>query len=163
MVFPPYWPEIWPQESDDAVQDWIATLDWARGQLSTSCLTVRLVMAYVNGYETWPRLHLLEGDVEAIIAGYMCIVSGLARLGPLDKFYAQLVSPWRRIKRGLGNEAAVIQKEKELKGQAERLLMGDRYETLFSGATEPPASTWQHMYWAKWSDFFLLQYRAARS
>lgn len=146
MVFPPYWPESWPQESDDAVEDWTATLDWARGQLNTSLLTIRVVMTDVNVCETLPRLYFLEGEGEAIIAGYMCIISNLARLGPLHKFYAQLVSPWRWIKYRVGNKAAVVHKERELKEQAERLLMGSRYESLHSGTAEPPASMWQRVY-----------------
>lgn len=150
LVFPPYMPENWPRESDTAVQDWTATLDWARDRLNVSRLTVRLVMADVNGYETWPREFVGEGEGEAIIAGYMFIVSSLTRLGPLDKFYAQLVSPWRWNKRTSRNEALAAEKETELKAQAERLLMGDRYEFLPSAAAEPPPSIWEHVYWAKW-------------
>lgn len=150
LVLPPYMPENWPQEGDTALEDLTATLDWARDRLNVSRLTIRLVMADVNGYETWPRDFLIKGEGEAIIAGYMCIVSSLARLGPMDKFYAQLVSPWRWDKRTGRNEALAAEKEKELKERAEKLLMGDRYESLPSGAAEPPPSIWQHVYWAKW-------------
>lgn len=86
-------PENWPQEGDTALNEWAMTLDWARDRLNDSCLTLRLVMADVNGYETSPRRFLLEGEGKAIIAGYMCITRSLASLGPLDKFYAQLTSP----------------------------------------------------------------------
>lgn len=151
LVFPPYMPENWPQEGDAALKEWTETLVWARDRLNVSGLTIRLVMTDVNGYDTSPRQFLLEGEGEAIIAGSMCIATSLASLGPLDKFYAQLTSPWRWDKRTSSNEALADEKEKELREQAEKLLMGNRYESLDACAAEPPPSIWQHVYWAKWA------------
>lgn len=143
--------EHWSQEGDAALKEWTVTLDWARDWLHVSCLTVRLVMTDVNGYETSPRRLLLDREGEAIITGYMCIIRSLASLGQLDKFYARFTWPWRWDRRTGSNEALAAEKEKELKEQAEKLLMENRCEYLNAGAAEPPPSIWQNVYWAKWS------------
>ncbi|KAJ4387731.1 hypothetical protein N0V93_008330 [Gnomoniopsis smithogilvyi] len=145
LVFPPYMPETWPKAGHCALKDWADTLDWARDRLNVSGLTIRLIMTDVNGYETWPRDFVTKAEGQEIIAGYMSVISNLALLGPLDKFYAHLVSPWKWDKRSRMDETLASEKEKELKERAERLIMGDRYESLPSGPAEPSPSIWQHI------------------
>lgn len=94
---PPYVAGDWPQEGHPALQDWADTLDWTRSRLNVSGLVIRVVMADVGGYDTPHRDLMAKGEGGQIIAGYMSITSDIARLGPLDRFYAQLVSSWKWV------------------------------------------------------------------
>ncbi|KAL2193995.1 hypothetical protein P885DRAFT_44119 [Corynascus similis CBS 632.67] len=92
LVFPPYVPHGWPCEDHPAIQDWIATIDWLRGQIHAPALTLRVVMADFGSYVTmanYPsfivgRTSMTEAQIRGIWSGYRTIAKPLAPLARED-------------------------------------------------------------------------------
>ncbi|KAG7294642.1 hypothetical protein NEMBOFW57_004719 [Staphylotrichum longicolle] len=85
LVFPPYVPHSWPDREHPAILDWVATVDWVRGQVNAPALTLRLVMADFGAAPITGRKVMTEALAHDIVRGY----AGLAG------FYLQLAHPMR--------------------------------------------------------------------
>ncbi|KAL1851345.1 hypothetical protein Daus18300_012591 [Diaporthe australafricana] len=86
---------------------------------------------------------------EEILAAYARIHAPLVQLGSdgLARFYARLTWPWSHTYEShetclTSGWEWVEAEDKVLKDQAERLVMGDRYDSLLDGDGEPPDSLW---------------------
>jgi hypothetical protein len=155
LVFPPYRPGSWPETQHPAMQDWWAAVDWLRDKVNPSGLTLRLMVADLGNSspETYFRTISAE-EGGTVMAAYMDLLQPLTRLASdgLARFYAYFPYPWelteesktRRI-----NEIGWLQGEEEaLKEQAERYVMGHRYESLYKdGREEPRLSSWHYIYY----------------
>lgn len=150
FVFPPYHHEDWPQEGQAALEDWARTVEWASKRLSLPALTIRLAMSYPCEWDIPKhRRFMTREQGEEILAAYMRILAPLVPLGSdgLARFYACLIWPWKYTDETM--DTCVIKgwewveaHEKVMKDRAERLVMGDRYHSLFDGDGEPPDSLW---------------------
>ncbi|KAH6839472.1 hypothetical protein B0I37DRAFT_235423 [Chaetomium sp. MPI-CAGE-AT-0009] len=155
LVFPPYRAPSWPGTQDSVMQDWRETIDWLRQQkINLPGLTIRLVVAdtYDAAAPTYYRTITVE-DGDVIMTAYQDLLQPLVRLAydGLFRFYADLRYPWAfteeskiRRKNGMGWR---YEEERALKQQAERYVMGHRYESLYAnGREEPKPSDWDERY-----------------
>ncbi|KAK3899108.1 hypothetical protein C8A05DRAFT_18410 [Staphylotrichum tortipilum] len=155
LVFPPYFAATWPQYEHPAMQDWRETVRWLQERMNGPVLTLRVVAVEfgVPGPGQDPEfITVAEGD--AIDKGYMTILHPLAQLakGPnyLGRFYADLKFPWHWtdsampwLERGRWAEVG----RRGVKKRAERLVLGDRYNSQYANGTdEPEISLWQHVF-----------------
>lgn len=147
LVFPPYWGDVWPSEDHPAVQEWATTLQWAQDKLNQPGLTIRLVTADPWEHGSPSRVNVTAGQGQKALAGHRRILSHLSTLRELGKFYAHLSWPWKMNNEWLDRADAVKCKEKALKEEAERLVMGARYDGLYSHGEEPLHSLWQDRFY----------------
>lgn len=170
FVFPPYRHTGWPGEGHPALTDWVETLVWARDKMNLGALAVRLVMAdSVASLGSPPdRRDLTSEQVEDILSAYHRIISPLAILaqpeakgvvgrgggdGELLSFHAKVAWPlsWRWDSEDNLDENGVEwgancrrDKLQELTEEAERLVMGQRYnEHYVSGRASQWKSMWE--------------------
>ncbi|KAK3298540.1 uncharacterized protein B0H64DRAFT_77786 [Chaetomium fimeti] len=157
LVFPPYYHHVWPRPEHPAMKNWHATVHWLKDKINAPGLTVRLVMADVDGgllESDRGRLTELEG--KAIVRAYMNISSPLRHLTAgndgLAMFYAQFAYPWAWTdvtknwvrRHGHDRRGWVEPEERELEDFAERYVMGARYDKLYGDNRElPDKSMWQ--------------------
>ncbi|ROV96085.1 hypothetical protein VPNG_09166 [Cytospora leucostoma] len=147
LVYPAWDHDVWPTEGQAVLQDWENTLQWASDKLNAGALTVRIIAMDASDWDQpLSRWNMTREQGVQVISGYMRLLSPLARLGNLGRFYAQLVSPWRWNEGGRGSSKSVVAMERTLKERAEKLLMGDRYTLLYAGCKEPVDSVWHHAY-----------------
>ncbi|KAK4155744.1 hypothetical protein C8A00DRAFT_41672 [Chaetomidium leptoderma] len=159
LVFPPYLPPTWPQTDHPAMRDWRETVGWLRDKINGPALTLRLVGAGIS-YNTPEHyaetITVAEGDM--IYRSYMDLLQPLKQLtegpGGLARFYADLPYPWQWTEesenhwRGENGEEWRDDKKRVLKKNAERRVMGDRYDRLYAnGKEEPGQSLWQHVFY----------------
>lgn len=129
MVFPPYWPDMWPSEGHSALIDWVATLKWAADRLNLPGLTIRKVMAdpwnlefHGNPY----RRRATAAQGKAMVKGYRHILRPMSRLGELARFYAHFSWPLKRNEEWQESRDKidiVKKKEQALKEAAEKLVL----------------------------------------
>ena len=152
LVFPLYPPTSWPQSGQPAMQDWWATIDWLQDKINAPGLTIRLVGADVAGRtpDTYTEI-ITTSDGDVIMASYQELLRSIKPLAHngLARFYAHLPYPWRfTVTEGIGqncyyNWEWVQDKARELKEQAERFVLGQRYEEVYAdGKEEPKDSFW---------------------
>lgn len=96
IVFPPYWPDMWPSEGHPALVDWVATLDWAANKLNLPGLTIRMVMADLWNYEASNGRDVTAAQGEAMLKGQRRILRPMSRLRELARFYALCSWPLKR-------------------------------------------------------------------
>jgi hypothetical protein len=148
IVFPPHNYACWPHDGHPALQDWVATIDWARNKINTPGLTLRLTMA---GSLAWPparpdeRKLVTQAQGDQVLAGYDRILKPLACLGEdgLARFYADFAWPWKWVyplydgHRELTHYQDLLawtrSKEDVLNERAGRFILGDRYDRLRLG------------------------------
>jgi len=161
LVFPPYQHHIWPQEEHPAIKDWRATVDWLQDKINARGLTLRLIMAdpLPEDWEAVDRAFITIPQGNAILAAYRAILRPLKLVAAGDDglaaFYASLTCPWQwtesvrdRLNQPGGQEEAP-DKAQERKRDAQREVMGDRYESLYAnGKTEPNWSIWGYAVYA---------------
>ncbi|KAL2179597.1 uncharacterized protein P884DRAFT_219495 [Thermothelomyces heterothallicus CBS 202.75] len=162
LVFPPYNHMCWPDDGHPALQDWIATVDWAKHKIRASGLTLRLTMAgSLSHVPTGPdgRDELSGAQGKQVLAGYNRILKSLACLGGEDgfaRFYADFAWPWKwtkwaYAKRGvLGFRAGrewTKSKEDALNEPAERFILRDRYERLSARGKDIEERPWMIQRW----------------
>lgn len=168
MVFPPYSHTGWPEEGHPALADWVETLRWAREKMNLRGLTLSLVMADMpNGSLAPPgRSSITTDQVEEILSAYRRIITPLAILAQskdgnknggdenqLREFDARIALPWvwnfddRAMidEHGLQwLEDFVEEKRRLLREEAERIVMGDRYQGLHEwGRGNQRNSVWE--------------------
>lgn len=146
IVFPPYWPDVWPSEDHPALVDWVATLDWAANKLNLPGLTIRMVMADPWNHEA-PRRGVTAAQGEAMLEGQRRILRPMSRLRELARFYALCSWPLKRNDEWQGKTNIIKEKEHALKKVAEHLVMGDRYGSLNDTCNEPSRSLWQYRFY----------------
>ncbi len=152
LVFPLYQPATWPRAGQPAMQDWWATVDWVKDKIYAPGLTIRLAAADLSGlapHSYGEAMPLSDGDI--IMESYQELLRSLTPLADngLARFYAQLPYPWRfAVTGGHGRDFTyrfewVEERTQEVKEQAERLVLGDRYQDLYAdGKEEPRRSFW---------------------
>jgi hypothetical protein len=158
LVFPPYRPPSWPQADHPAMQDWRATVDWARDKLNLPGLTLRLVGAEVSDFTPDAyRYQITVAEGDAAMESYMALLWPLRQLadGGLARFYADFAWPWQWTEAGRGHDTAwdawgwLQDRKREVKERAERYVMGERYEGLYpDGRKEPEPSFWSDAYYS---------------
>lgn len=156
LVFPPYVPHGWPHMEHPAALDWVATVDWVRGQISAPALTLRLVMADFGAEPITGRQVMTRALVDDIIRGYACIMNPLRPLvrgegGGLAGFYLQLAHPARWtpdiFRRAQLDDGFLERLHRDLIVGAERYLRGPGSSTLdHLNRAEPTKSSWQRWY-----------------
>ncbi|KAK3368476.1 hypothetical protein B0H63DRAFT_534715 [Podospora didyma] len=166
LVFPAYSHRRWPRDDDHhpALRDWRDTVEWLRPRINDPVLTLRVVMSEScedDPPEDRPQMTKAQGD--KIIAAYRRILHPLTRLtladndgNALARFYAQLACPWSRTAEAPAwswtsddsyRRDLVPRMERLLRERAERLVMGDRYDSLYPpDAEEPSKCLWQERY-----------------
>lgn len=122
-------------------------------------LTIRLCTAepILDGPECEYFENMTKGQGEEILAAYARILAPLVQLGSdgLAGFYARLTWPWKHTEemheasRTYGWEW-VEAKDRIPKAHAEKLAMGDRYDSLLEGDGEPPDSRWVRRWTRAW-------------
>ena len=159
LVFPPYYPPTWPETDHPAMQDWRKTVSWLRDKINGPALTLRLVVAPLSHVVpiNYLRVTITVEEGEITHEAYMNLVRPLRQLaeGPnaLAKFYASLPYPWEQTEaskiRGRGDNWYWLHKEvRELRERTERLVMGDRYDSLYAVNKEAPeVSLWEDIYY----------------
>lgn len=149
LVFPPWAPGSWPQdENHPTLQDWSDTVDWVKNRINGPALTMRMTAKFHRdeGHAGYP-LELTEAEAEETMEVYFRILRPLARLGGIDglaSFSADLTWPWRRLSSALHADYEQEMRadklwrseERSLYKQAERLVLGDKYDRLCSTGTE---------------------------
>ena len=134
------------------MQDWWATIDWLQDKINAPGLTIRLVGADVAGRtpDTYTEI-ITTSDGDVVMASYQELLRSIKPLAHngLARFYAHLPYPWRfTVTEGIGqncyyNWEWVQDKARELKEQAERFVLGQRYEEVYAdGKEEPEDSFW---------------------
>ncbi|KAL2145433.1 hypothetical protein VTI28DRAFT_7214 [Corynascus sepedonium] len=172
LVFPPYVPHGWPCEDYPAIQDWIATIDWLRGQIHAPALTLRVVMADFGSHVAmadYPsfivgRMSMTEAQIRGILSGYRTIAKPLGPLAKEDglgRFFMQVAHPerWTPEFRQRVEHEIIFQHERQGEGFA--AVMERRLSRLAvswvkgeddgegrgdEGEDEPSESTWQRWY-----------------
>jgi hypothetical protein len=159
LVWAPFCRADWPQAGHAALREWAETVDWMRDRLNLPGLTLRLALPSGAGWgheEEHRDLTRAEGD--AVVAGYRRILEPLTRLGAsgedgtgLARFYAEMAWPWRWTSWVSENQRNpevpwdwVASKDRQLKEQAERFIMGARYERVCTGPGLPAESVWPY-------------------
>lgn len=151
FVFPPYHHDCWPQEGQEALDDWGRTIEWLSKRLTLPALTIRLCTAqpFDGGDDAKYHRLMTREQGEEILAAHERILAPLVRLGSdgLARFYAHLFWPWfyteETYERLYTYDWEFLKaKDRMLKEQAEQLVMGDRYQSLLDGDCEPPDSLW---------------------
>ncbi|KAK4244128.1 hypothetical protein C7999DRAFT_35516 [Corynascus novoguineensis] len=167
LVFPPYVPHGWPREDHPAIQDWIATIDWLRGQIHAPALTLRIVMADFAG-PIVGRTSMTEAQIRGIWSGYRTIaepLAPLAREDGLGRFFMQVAHPERWTPEFRQRVEYEISFEHERQGEGFAAVMEGRLSRLAErwvkgegegegkgegrgdkGRDEPSKSTWQRWY-----------------
>lgn len=173
FVFPPYRHTGWPGEGHRVLTDWTETLHWARDRLNLGGLTLRLVMAdSLDGEEPPPgREEITSEQVEEILSSYRRITSPLAVLAQtqvkhvdgdiagddvLRSFHAQVAWPWdwnwAQDDKVLENGWRWVKdyrrdRCRDLGEEAERLVIGQRYDGICSSGREPQCeSIWEERF-----------------
>ncbi|KAI3398789.1 hypothetical protein diail_8480 [Diaporthe ilicicola] len=151
IVFPPYPHDSWPQDGDDALEDWIDCIHRLKYNANISALTLRLYMADTSDSRPQTdREELTKEDGQKVLKGYMRILGPISELGDLGlaRFYAHFVWPWTwtedvqsRVREG--DSQWLLRKEAALKERAERCVMGGRYSALNAGDVEPRECLWR--------------------
>ena len=149
IAFPPYNHACWPHDDDHpALQDWVATIDWAKDKLNTRGLTLRLTMAgslLLSPQHPDERRNVTQAQGDQVLASYDRILKPLARLGSGEdgfaRFYADFAWPWKWVRPVYDGHRELVEyedvrmwfksKEDVLNERAGRLILGDdRYERL---------------------------------
>ena len=145
IVFPPYNYACWPHDDHPALQDWVATIDWARNKINTPGLTLRLTMAGLLALPpSYPdeRKLVTQAQGDQVLAGYDHILKPLACLGEdgLARFYADFAWPWKWVRLVYDGHQELTHyehllawaqsKEEVLNERAERFILGDRYDRI---------------------------------
>lgn len=173
FVFPPYRNTGWPEEGHRALEDWAETLRWARNKMNLGGLTLRLVMAdSLDGEQPPPgREEITNEQAEEILSAYRRIISPLAVLAQTDPngmigcdggaaelrdFHAQIAWPWIW---NWGHDDKVLEhgwlwlwdywkdRCRELREEAEGLVIGQRYSKAHLGGRDPPwVSIWERRF-----------------
>ncbi len=149
IAFPPYNHACWPHDDDHpALQDWVATIDWAKDKLNTRGLTLRLTMAgslLLSPQHPDERRNVTQAQGDQVLASYDRILKPLARLGSGEdgfaRFYADFAWPWEWVRPVYDGHRELVEyedvrmwfksKEDVLNERAGRLILGDdRYERL---------------------------------
>jgi hypothetical protein len=140
------------------MQDWRATVDWARDKLNLPGLTLRLVRAEVSDFTPDAyRYQITVAEGDAAMESYMALLRPLRQLadGGLARFYADFAWPWQWTEAGRGHDTAwdawgwLQDRKREVKERAERYVMGERYEGLYAdGRKEPEPSFWSDAYYS---------------
>lgn len=147
IVFPPYWPDMWPSEGHPALIDWVATLDWAADRLNLPVLTIRMVTADPWNHEEPNERGITAAQGEAMLKGQRRILRPMSRFKELARFYALCSWPLKRNYEWRGKTDIIKEKEQALKKVAEKLVMGDRYDCLDDSCNEPARSLWQYRFY----------------
>ncbi|KAH6630435.1 hypothetical protein B0J18DRAFT_421164 [Chaetomium sp. MPI-SDFR-AT-0129] len=159
IVFPPYAYYLWPKPNHPALVDWEATIGRLAANFNLPGLTIRLTVAqpqspvdYSNEYEKIARYRVTKTRGEAQLAAYAQVMRPLKRLaiGPdgLARFYAHLMFPWGWAYDGRsGSVPAIREQEKKLKRDAEKDVMGDRYDDMYAHAKGEQAQAIWHGVW----------------
>lgn len=152
IVFPPYRYDCWPGPDDPALEDWRNCIDWVQHKVNAPALTLRLCMADWSYIDTqWDRPEITHETRREILSAYTRILGPLSQLGSIGiaNLYANFVFPWtwkqviqRRVARA-GGWRWLTRVEARLKERAERWVMGDRYDTLYTNREEPSESLWK--------------------
>lgn len=159
VVFPPYPPSSWPQAGHPAIDDWWETVDWLQDKINLPGLTLRLVGA--RRARVWApdaysaTITVCEGD--AIMRAHMAILRPLTQLAHngLARFYANFICPWLWTEELQPQEYykrlnCLGDRKREIKEQAERYVMGDRYEGLYANnKKEPERSFWEDFHYGQ--------------
>lgn len=154
MVFPPYPYYSWPRKGVLALEDWVNCCNnWFKHGLNAPALTLRLYMADANHLDPpEDRIEMTKEQGLEIAKAYTRIFNPLSELGKrgLANFYGHFVLPWtwtratqRRIWKREGGQQWVSRKEAALEEQAERWILGGRYDALYATREEPPESLWK--------------------
>ncbi|KAK4039670.1 hypothetical protein C8A01DRAFT_36374 [Parachaetomium inaequale] len=156
LVFPPYVPHGWPHREHPAILDWVATVDWVRGQVNAPALTLRLVMADFGAGPITGRKVMTQALAGDISRGYACIMHPLRPLvkgdgGGLAGFYLQLAHPARWtldvVRRAQLDDGFLARLHRNIIVWAERCLRGPGSSTLdHLNRAEPSKSSWQRWY-----------------
>jgi hypothetical protein len=133
------------------MQDWRETVGWFRDKINGPVLTLRLIGAETIYGHPEPEATVAEGDT--IHRAYMDLLQPLKQLAEgqnrLAAFHADLPYPWQWTYESRNRENLcewLRDRKRELKRTAERLVMGDRYESMYAdGKEEPEQSLWQHV------------------
>lgn len=154
MVFPPYhYYNCWPRPDSPALEDWDECIDWVRHKVNLPALTLRLCMSDYSPHGLPEnRMQITHQSRREILAAYSHILDPLCQLGStgLTNFYAHFVYPWawnHRIQRRIDTKQRswpwLARVEATLNERAERVVMGDRYDTLYANRAEPSQSLWK--------------------
>jgi hypothetical protein len=164
LVFPPYNQDCWPHDGHPALQDWAETIDWVGDKINIPGITLRLTIA---GSLSSPPKHpderkaLTPAQGDEVLAGYHRILKPLARLGGkegLNRFHADFALPWKwttwvserfgDVDDSVAAREWIKSKEALLNEYAERFVLRDRYDRLFSKARgkEPEERQWTRLY-----------------
>ncbi|KAK3375815.1 hypothetical protein B0T24DRAFT_676724 [Lasiosphaeria ovina] len=103
LVFPAYEPDVWPHWEHASLQDWRATLFWARSRITAPALTVRIVIGTPK--KAYSRQYPHDDQVAKILNGYECILTPLRQLVTgsegLRALHVQPAHPWRWTREAL--------------------------------------------------------------
>jgi hypothetical protein len=156
LVFPPYVPHGWPDSEHPAVLDWVATVDWIRGQINAPALTLAVVMADFWAGPIIGRTAMTKALADDIIRGYSRITDPLRPLvrrddGGLAGFYIQVAHPARWTQEVLRHAALddgfLARMHRNLNVRAERHVRGPGCSSLDDpNRAEPSKSSWQRWY-----------------
>lgn len=152
IVFPPFGEEepctYCPPHSTEW-HDWIDTLEYVKDRLDLPKLTLRAYFAEwlpTNGQHRIPpyRERMNEGQSQAVQRCYLEIIRPLARLGGLRRFFAYLPDPrgpWAKEDDPYHDEGWPLSLE-ALEGKAERMVIGDEYDSAAVGKADQAESRW---------------------
>lgn len=150
LVFPAHQYGTWQHEGQHTLRDWTNTREWARAKLSVSGLTFRCIVADMTEWKPLGSvIHARMSSIGSvrIEPAYNCVLRPLGRIfgGELSAFYAHILLSWSwtSFDAGVSRDLAMEEEMELRKEQAERLVLGERYQSIHS-SLEPPKSTWQH-------------------
>jgi hypothetical protein len=134
------------------MRDWRETVSWLRDKVNGPVLTLRLVgAAAMDNMVSWDgQMAAFKGAV--FQQAYVDLLEPLKQLaeGPngLARFYADVSSPGRSDQwLGKRGTSVIEDKKRALKMDAERCVMGDRYDSMYAtGKAEPKQSLWQRVF-----------------
>jgi hypothetical protein len=154
LVFPPYTGGGWPQAGHPVLKDWAETVAWVKDKINAPALTLRMLAKYHEDEDDYSSGSDLTGpQAKETLDSYMLILKPLASLGGPDglaRFYADLTWPWRRTQMGRERRNEQLEetemwmedKERWLKGRAERMVLGERYDRQCARDDEPGEGGW---------------------
>ena len=152
-MFPPYVPHGWPHREHPAVLEWVATVDWIRGQINAPALTIRVVMADFWAGPIIGRTVMTEALADEIIKGYSRItgpLKPLVRDDGLAGFYMQVAHParWTQdiLRRAQHDDWFLARMHRNLNERGERHVRGPDSSLGSPNKAEPSKSSWQRWY-----------------
>lgn len=137
ITFPPYNQKQWPQEGCPALCDWAETVRFIKEKMNLEGLTIRLTMFDAPVIDdSGARRYMTVSDAREVLQAHARILRPMAGLGDegLKRFYARIALPekyvsWFKDKDSTAERFTrrIIRGERQLKEEAEQLVMGVRY------------------------------------